>query len=108
MKIKKGDVVAVISGADKPVKGKYKTGKVLRVYPKLEKIVVEGVNIKTKHNRPSQAKPDGGIEKKEAPIAVSNVAILDPVSKKPTKVGYQVVGGKKVRVAKKSGTPLDK
>jgi large subunit ribosomal protein L24 len=108
MKIKKGDVVAVISGADKPVKGKYKTGKVLKVYPKLEKVVVEGVNIVTKHNRPSQAKPEGGIEKKEAPISVSNVAYLDPVTKKPTKVGYQEVNGKKVRVAKKSGTVLDK
>jgi large subunit ribosomal protein L24 len=108
MKIKKGDIVAVISGEDKPVKGKFKTGKVLRVYPKLEKVVVEGVNIVTKHRRPSQAKPEGGIDKKEAAIHVSKVAYLDPVTKKPTKIGYQEKNGKKVRVSKKSGTVLDK
>jgi large subunit ribosomal protein L24 len=69
---------------------------------------VKGINIVTKHNRPSQANPDGGITHEEAPIHISNVAYLDPVTKKPTRIGYQIVDGKKVRVAKASGTIIDK
>lgn len=106
MRIKKGDIVAVTTGKNKPVHGKYNTGEVLLV--KGDRVIVKGINIVTKHNRPSQANPDGGIAHKEAPIHVSNVAYLDPVTKKPTRIGYQVVDGKKVRVAKASGTVIDK
>ena len=105
MKIKKGDIVAVISGEYAPEKGQpYKTGEVIKVYPETDKVVVKGINLVTKHNRPSQANPDGGITQKEAPISISNVAYLDPVEKKPTKVGYKFEDGKKVRFCKLSGT----
>ena len=106
MRIKKGDIVAVIAGNQKPIKGNYVTGEVLQVLPKSNRVVVKGVNIVTKHNRPSNANPDGGITKKEAPIHVSNVAYLDPVNKKPTKIGYKVVDGKKVRYCKSSGAVI--
>jgi large subunit ribosomal protein L24 len=108
MKIKKGDIVVVTTGKHKPSRGNQTTGEVLAVYPKTNRVVVKGVNIVAKHSRPSQSNPDGGIIKKEAPIHVSNVAILDTVTKKPTKVGYKFVDGKKVRFAKASGTVLDK
>ena len=91
MRLKKGDVVVVTTGKNKPNHGTYTTGEVLAVYPLKNRVVVKGVNIVTKHNRPSNANPDGGITKKEAPIHVSNVAYLDPVQKKPTKIGYKVV-----------------
>lgn len=108
MKIKKGDIVAIISGEYAPEKGQpYKTGEVLKVNSAKNKVIVKGINLVTKHNRPTQANPDGGITKIEAPIHISNVAYLDPVTKKPTKIGYQVVDGKKYRVAKESGTQLD-
>ena len=106
MKIKKGDIVAVISGKSKPVNGRYTTGEVLQVLPNSSRVVVKGVNIVTKHNRPSNANPDGGIEKKEAPIHISNVAYLDPVQKKPTRIGYKFENGKKVRYCKLSGTVI--
>ncbi|HHU81034.1 MAG TPA: 50S ribosomal protein L24 [Acholeplasmataceae bacterium] len=106
MRIKKGDIVAVITGKSKPVRGKYNTGEVLKVMG--DRVFVKGINIVTKHNRPSQANPDGGITHEEAPIHISNVAYLDPVTKKPTRIGYQIVDGKKVRVAKASGTIIDK
>ena len=106
MKIKKGDVVAITTGKNKPIKGNYVTGEVLQVLPKSNRVVVKGVNIITKHNRPSNANPDGGIEKREAPISVSNVAYLDPVEKKPTKLGYKFENGKKVRFCKLSGTVI--
>lgn len=113
MNIKTGDTVAVIAGRDQFVtdkKGKKarKTGRVLKVYPKTERVLVEGVNIVKKHQRPTQANDKGGIIEKEAPIHVSNVAILDPKTNKPTRVGYREVDGKKVRYAKKSGESLDK
>ena len=108
MKIKKGAIVAVISGEYAPEKGQpYKTGEVIKVYPEENKVVVKGINLVTKHNRPSQANPDGGITKIEAPIHVSNVAYLDPVKKVPTKIGYKVENGVKYRVAKKSDTVID-
>ena len=107
MRLKKGDVVVVTSGKNKPNHGTYTTGEVLAVYPLKNRVVVKGVNIVTKHNRPSNANPDGGITKKEAPIHVSNVAYLDPVQKKPTKIGYKVVDGKKVRYCKLSGTVIN-
>ncbi|TWT11936.1 50S ribosomal protein L24 [Planomicrobium sp. CPCC 101079] len=103
MHIKKGDTVKVISGKDKG-----KTGVVLTALPKKERVLVEGVNIVKKHTKPNQANPQGGIVSQEAAIHVSNVMLLDPKSGEPTRVGYQVEDGKKVRVAKKSGEKLDK
>ena len=93
MNIKKGDKVIVISGKDKG-----KTGTVQRAYPSLDKVVVDGVNIRKKHKKPTQANPDGGIVDIYAPIHVSNVALVDPKTKKAARVGHQVEDGKKVRV----------
>ena len=107
MKIKKGDKVVVISGHEKG-----KEGVVIASMPKENKVIVEGLNKVTKHNKPNQQNTEGSITTKEAPIHVSNVAIVDPKTKKPTRVGYRFeeVDGKqvKVRYAKKSGTKLDK
>jgi large subunit ribosomal protein L24 len=103
MHVKKGDKVQVISGKDKG-----KQGVVLAAFPKKNRVLVEGVNIVKKHAKPTQANPQGGIIEKEAPIHVSNVMALDPKTGVPTRVGYQLVDGKKVRVAKKSGELLDK
>ena len=103
MRIKKGDTVKVISGDNKG-----KIGKVLQVLVKEERVIVEGVNIVSRHTRPSNAYPDGGIIKKEAPIAISNVMFYDTKNNLATKVGYKVVDGKKVRFAKKSDALLDK
>ena len=113
MYIKAGDTVAVIAGRDQFVtdkKGKTtrKTGRVLKVYPRTDRVLVEGVNKVKKHQRPTQANDKGGIIEKEAPIHVSNIAIVDPKTGKPTRVGYHEVNGKKVRYAKKSGESLDK
>lgn len=102
MHVKKGDKVRVISGKDKG-----KTGTILAAYPKENRVLVEGVNIVKKHSKPSQANPQGGINSQEAPIHVSNVMPIDPKTGNPTRVGYNTVGGKKVRVAK-SGEVLDK
>ncbi len=102
MKIKKGDQVIVLSGEDKG-----KTGEVVKALPKESKVVVQGINLVKRHTKPSQTTP-GGIVTKEAPINVSNVAIVDPKSGKATKVGYKEVDGKKVRVARKSGEVIDK
>ena len=101
MNIKKGDKVRVISGADKG-----KEGIVQRVYPKLNKVVVEGVNVHKKHRKPSQSVPEGSVVEIYVPIDASNVALLDPKTKKPTRVHYGEVKGKKVRLAK-SGESLD-
>lgn len=103
MNVKKGDKVMVITGKDKG-----KTGIVLAAFPKKDRVLVEGINIVKKHAKPSQVNPQGGIISQEAPIHVSNVMLLDPKSNEPTRVGYKVVDGKKVRVAKKSGETLDK
>ncbi|MDQ0163581.1 50S ribosomal protein L24 [Bacillus alveayuensis] len=103
MHVKKGDKVMVIAGKDKG-----KQGVILEAYPKKERVLVEGVNIVKKHAKPSQANPQGGIISQEAPIHVSNVMPLDPKTGEPTRVGYKIVDGKKVRVAKKSGEILDK
>jgi len=82
---------------------------VLACYPKESRILVEGVNMIKKHQKPNQANPQGGIITKEAPIHSSNVMLIDPKSGGPTRVGYKVLdNGKKVRVAKKSGEVLDK
>ncbi|GKW47625.1 MULTISPECIES: 50S ribosomal protein L24 [unclassified Planococcus (in: firmicutes)] len=103
MHVKKGDTVKVISGKDKG-----KTGVVLSALPKKDRVLVEGINIIKKHTKPNQANPQGGIVSQEAAIHVSNVMLLDPKSGEPTRVGYKVEDGKKVRVAKKSGEKLDK
>lgn len=100
MKIKKGDEVVVISGKYKGVKGK-----VLEARPSESRVVVEGVNRRKWHIKPTQEKP-GRIEDREAPIHVSNVAVYDAKAKKPSRVGYKIAEGKKVRVLKKSGTEL--
>ena len=102
LKIKKGDKVVVLSGEDKG-----KTGEVVKAMPKEGKVVVQGVNLVKRHQKPSQTNP-GGIVTKEAPLHVSNVALVDAKSGKATKVGYKEVNGKKVRVARKSGEVIDK
>ena len=98
MKIKKGDTVKVIAGKDKD-----KEGKVLAV--KDGKVLVEGVNMVTKHTKPSAANQQGGIVNKEAPIDASNVMLV--VKGKATRVGFKMEGDKKVRVAKASGEVID-
>ena len=101
LKIKSGDVVRVIAGDHKGAEGK-----VLRVYREKNKAIVEGVNMVSKHTKPSAKNPQGGIVKKEAPIQVSNLSLIDPKSKKAAKVGYKVEGDKKVRFSKKSNQVL--
>lgn len=112
MKIKAGDTVAIIAGADQYVTDKNgkktrKTGKVLQVLPRVNKVVVENVNMIKKHQKPTQANQSGEIIEREAPIAISNVMIIDPKTKTPTKVAYAIEDGVKVRVTKKSNTKLD-
>lgn len=102
LKIRKDDEVIVITGKDKG-----KTGKVLRVLPKESRVVVAGVNVATKHKKPSRLSA-GGIEKIELPIHVSNVALKDPKSGKATRFGVKVLeDGKKIRIARKSGEAID-
>src|SRR5699024_530475 len=103
MHVKKGDKVTVLSRKDKG-----KQGTILQALLKRERELVEGVNMVKSHAQPSQDNPQGGILNKEAPIHVSNVLPIDPKSGEPTRVGYEVRNGKKVRIAKKSGEPLDK
>lgn len=98
MKIKKGDMVKVIAGKDKG-----KEGKVLSV--KDGKVIVEGINTVTKHAKPSQANPQGGIVKKEAAIDISNV--MYSLKGKATRIGFKIDGDKKVRVAKATGEVID-
>ena len=97
-KIRKGDKVVVLSGKDKG-----RTGEVIRSMPKDMKVVVSGVNVHARHRKPSQLNPQGGIERKEAPLHVSKVAIADPKTGAPTRVRFEDREGKKVRVAVKSG-----
>lgn len=101
LKIKSGDVVKVIAGDHKGAEGK-----VLRVLRDKNKAVVEGVNMVSKHTKPSAKNPQGGIVKKEAPIHISNIALIDPKTKSATKVGVKVEGDKKVRISKKSNQVL--
>ena len=101
LKIKKGDKVVVLSGKDK---GRH--GEVTKTFPKLSKVVVSGVNIATRHRKPTQAEPQGGLVRLEAPLHVSKVAIEDPKTGKPTRVRFEVKDGKKVRVAVKSGETI--
>ena len=97
-KIRKGDTVVVLSGRDKG-----KTGEVVRAMPKDGKVIVAGVNIATRHRKPTQVNPQGGLERKEAPMHASKVAVADPKSGKATRVRFEIKDGKKVRVAAKSG-----
>jgi large subunit ribosomal protein L24 len=115
MKIKVGDTVVLLTGdkKDKFVEDKKgvksrKTGKVLKVLPKEEKVIVEGFNLIKKHQRPQRENEDGKIITTEAPIHVSNVAVVDPKTNTPTRVGYKNVNGTNVRIARKSGELLEK
>ncbi len=101
LKIKSGDTVRVIAGDHKGAEGK-----VLRVFVEANKAIVEGTNMVSVHTKPSAKNPQGGIVKKEAPIQISNLSLIDPKSKKATKVGFKVEGDKKVRFSKKSNQVL--
>ncbi|MCW5521058.1 50S ribosomal protein L24 [Aureitalea sp. L0-47] len=101
LKIKSGDNVVVIAGEHKGSEGR-----VLRVFREKNKAIVEGVNTVKKHEKPSAANPQGGITEKEAPIHISNLSLIDPKSGEPTRVGYRMEDGKKVRFAKKSNQVL--
>ena len=101
LKIKSGDTVKVIAGDHKGT-----TGTVTRVYREKNKAIVEGVNMVSKHTKPSAKNPQGGIVKKEAPVHISNLALVDPKTKSATKVGYRTEGDKKVRFSKKSNQVL--
>lgn len=97
LKIKTGDTVQIISGDHKGTEGK-----VIRVLRDRNKAIIEGVNMVSKHEKPSAKNPQGGITKKEAPIHISNLALIDPKSGDSTRIGYEVRDGIKVRVSKKS------
>ena len=103
-KIRTDDNVVVISGKDKG-----KTGKVIRVEPKKERVYVEGLNMVKRHQRPVQGRPNlqVGVIEREGPIHISNVAIVDPKDHKPTRVGFSREGGMRKRVTRRSGTELD-
>ena len=102
LKIKKGDQVIVLTGKDKGAKGE-----VLKTFPTVARVLVQGVNMVTRHNKPTQFSA-GGIEKVERPVHVSNVALADPKDGSPTRVGYKTLkDGKKVRVARKSGETVE-
>ncbi|MDB5418899.1 MAG: ribosomal protein [Phenylobacterium sp.] len=100
-KIKKGDRVVVLTGKDKG-----REGTVSKVFPKEERVLVGGLNIVQRHTRPTQFDPQGGIKNKEAPLHLSNVAIVDSKGK-PTRVGFREDGGKKVRFAKTTGEVIN-
>jgi large subunit ribosomal protein L24 len=102
LKIKKGDKVVILSGKDKG-----KTGEVTRSLPRDSKVVVAGINISTRHRKPTQANPQGGLDRVEAPLHVSKVAIADPKTGQATRVRFETKDGKKVRVAVKSGETID-
>ncbi|QQK78130.1 50S ribosomal protein L24 [Salicibibacter cibarius] len=102
MHVKTGDKVKVITGKDKGMEGE-----IIAAYPNRERVLVQGVNKVTKHMKPSQDNPQGGIEDMEAPIHVSNVMLIDPKNGEPTRIGYKTEDGKKVRIAKKSGEVID-
>lgn len=99
--IKKGDIVFVLSGASKG-----KTGRVLEVIRDKQRAIVEGLNMVSKHTKPNAKNPQGGIEKMEAPIHISNLNVVDPESGKPTRIGRKEVNGKLVRYSKRSGKEI--
>jgi large subunit ribosomal protein L24 len=100
-KIKKGDRVVVLTGKDKG-----RQGSISKVFPKESRVLVGGVNMVQRHTRPSQGDPQGGIKSKEAPLHVSNVALVDSKGK-PTRVGFRMDGDKKVRFAKTTGEVIN-
>ena len=102
-KIRKDDEVIVLTGRDKG-----KRGAVLRVVTKTDRVLVEGVNVTKRHVKPTQGDPQGGIVEREAPIHISNVALIDPESDRPTRARYKTLqDGRKVRVAARSGEVID-
>jgi large subunit ribosomal protein L24 len=102
-RIKKGDKVVVITGASKGTEGE-----VLQVFPRDNRAVVQGVAIAKRHTKPKGMGQPGGIVEREASVHMSNLALVDPSTGKPTKVGFRVLeGGKKIRVARKSGASID-
>lgn len=101
-KIKKGDKVVVLSGKDK---GKH--GEVTKSMPKEGKVIVDGINVITRHRKPSQANPQGGLERAPAPLHVSKVALEDPKTGRPTRVRFEDRDGKKVRVSVRSGEVIN-
>ena len=101
MRIRKGDLVEIIAGKKE---NKGKQGKVIKVLKDENRVIVEEINMVTKHMRPSQTNPDGGTRKMEAPIHISNVMLVDPKTKKPTRVGFEIRDGKKVRVSRNNKT----
>lgn len=101
MYIKRGDNIIVIAGKDKGRKGK-----VTRALSAVDKVVVEGINMKKKHQRPRKEGQKGQVIEIASPLNVSNVQLLDPKTNKPTRVGYKVIKGKKVRIARKSGVEI--
>lgn len=103
MKIKKGDTVKIVTGKDKG-----KTGTVARAIPALGLVIIDGVNMKKRHQRPRKSGAKGQVIDKPMPIDVSNVMILDPKKEKPTRIAIQRENGKRVRVAKKSGAVIAK
>jgi len=104
LKIRRDDEVVVISGKDRG-----KTGKVLRVEPRKQRVYVEGLNIVKRHQKPSALNPNAqaGVIEREGPIHISNVALVDPKEKKPTRVGIKREDGKRFRVARRSGQQID-
>jgi len=96
MFIKQGDTVSIIAGDDRG-----RTGKVIKVFPKAEKVLIEGINLQKKHHRPRKEGEKGQIVEKPGPISVSNVKLICPKCNKPTKVGYRKTGDKKIRICKK-------
>lgn len=100
LKIKKGDKVVVLSGSSKGTKGS-----VLKIFPDKAKALVEGVNVIKKHTKPNAENPQGGIVETEAPIYVSKIALVDS-NGKPTRIGYEIKDGKKVRIARKTGKQI--
>ena len=104
-RIRTDDDVIIMSGKDRG-----KTGKVLRVDPKKQRVYVEGLNIVKRHQRPTQTasgQQAGGVIEREGPIHVSNVMLIDPKDGKPTRVGIEIADGKRLRIAKRSGARLD-
>ncbi|MGE3142156.1 MAG: 50S ribosomal protein L24 [Hyphomonadaceae bacterium] len=102
-KIKKGDTVIVLAGKDKG-----RSGKVLQVIPAADRVVVENINVHARHAKASMSDPQGGIKRTEAPLHISNVALRDPSTGKPTRVGFKMDEKRgKVRVARRSGVEID-
>ncbi len=102
MKIKKGDIVYIRSGKDHG-----KTGKVLKAFPKDLTVLVEGVNLKKKHQRPTRSNQKGQMIDKTLPVHISTVMAIDPTNKKPTRVGKKLIGDTYMRISKKTGTQFD-